>query len=106
MGHSPAGAGSIVQIAFERLGHRGLVFIVLGAGYLKVARTAAIMPRRLAIPVFCRRAARMVRICRLLPCATHYFIAMISGLFRKVFGSRNDRLIKQYAQAVKRVNAF
>ena len=31
---------------------------------------------------------------------------MISGLLRKVFGSRNDRLIKQYAQAVKRVNAF
>ena len=31
---------------------------------------------------------------------------MISGLLRKVFGSRNDRLIKQYAQTVKRINAF
>ncbi|QLQ26332.1 MAG: preprotein translocase subunit SecA [Dechloromonas sp.] len=31
---------------------------------------------------------------------------MISGLLRKVFGSRNDRLIKQYSQTVKRINAF
>ena len=31
---------------------------------------------------------------------------MISGLLKKVFGSRNDRLIKQYAQTVKRINAF
>ena len=31
---------------------------------------------------------------------------MISGLLKKIFGSRNDRLIKQYSQAVKRINAF
>lgn len=31
---------------------------------------------------------------------------MISGLLKKIFGSRNDRLIKQYAQTVKRINAF
>ena len=31
---------------------------------------------------------------------------MISGLLKKIFGSRNERLIKQYAQTVKRINAF
>jgi preprotein translocase subunit SecA len=31
---------------------------------------------------------------------------MISDLLKKIFGSRNDRLIKQYSQAVKRINAF
>ena len=31
---------------------------------------------------------------------------MISGLLKKIFGSRNDRLIKQYNQTVKRINAF
>ena len=31
---------------------------------------------------------------------------MISGLLKKVFGSRNDRLIKQYSQIVKRINAL
>ncbi len=31
---------------------------------------------------------------------------MISGLLKKVFGSRNDRLIRQYSQTVKRINAF
>ena len=31
---------------------------------------------------------------------------MISGLLKKVFGSRNDRLIKQYSQTVKRINAL
>ena len=31
---------------------------------------------------------------------------MISGLLKKIFGSRNDRLIKQYSQAVKRINAL
>ena len=31
---------------------------------------------------------------------------MISGFLKKIFGSRNDRLIKQYAQTVKRINAF
>ena len=29
---------------------------------------------------------------------------MISGLLKKIFGSRNDRLIKQYSQAVRRIN--
>jgi len=29
---------------------------------------------------------------------------MISGLLKKIFGSRNDRLIRQYAQTVKRIN--
>jgi preprotein translocase subunit SecA len=29
---------------------------------------------------------------------------MISGLLKKVFGSRNERLIKQYSQAVRRIN--
>jgi preprotein translocase subunit SecA len=31
---------------------------------------------------------------------------MISGLLKKIFGSRNERLIKQYFQTVKRINAF
>ncbi len=31
---------------------------------------------------------------------------MISGLLKKIFGSRNDRLIKQYSQAVAKINAF
>ncbi|MGZ8269565.1 MAG: preprotein translocase subunit SecA [Methylophilus sp.] len=31
---------------------------------------------------------------------------MLSTLFKKVFGSRNDRLIKQYAQKVKEINAL
>lgn len=31
---------------------------------------------------------------------------MISGLFNKVFGSRNDRLIRQYSQTVRRINAL
>jgi preprotein translocase subunit SecA len=31
---------------------------------------------------------------------------MISGLLKKIFGSRNDRLIKQYALTVKRINAL
>ncbi|MDE2598327.1 MAG: preprotein translocase subunit SecA [Rhodocyclaceae bacterium] len=31
---------------------------------------------------------------------------MISGVLKKLFGSRNDRLIKQYSQAVARINAL
>ncbi len=31
---------------------------------------------------------------------------MISGLLKKIFGSRNDRLIKQYSQTVKRINTL
>ena len=31
---------------------------------------------------------------------------MISGLLKKIFGSRNDRLIKQYSQNVQRINAL
>ncbi len=31
---------------------------------------------------------------------------MISGLLKKIFGSRNDRLIKQYSQTIKRINAL
>lgn len=31
---------------------------------------------------------------------------MISGLLKKVFGSRNERLIKQYSQTVKQINAL
>ncbi|MDR3158049.1 MAG: preprotein translocase subunit SecA [Zoogloeaceae bacterium] len=31
---------------------------------------------------------------------------MISGLLKKIFGSRNDRLIKQYSQTARRVNAL
>jgi preprotein translocase subunit SecA len=31
---------------------------------------------------------------------------MISGLLKKIFGSRNDRLIKQYAQTVRLINDF
>jgi len=31
---------------------------------------------------------------------------MISGLLKKIFGSRNDRLIRQYAQSVKRINVL
>ncbi|MBV2234425.1 MAG: preprotein translocase subunit SecA [Sterolibacterium sp.] len=31
---------------------------------------------------------------------------MISGIFKKVFGSRNDRLVRQYSQVVKQVNTL
>ena len=31
---------------------------------------------------------------------------MISGLLKKIFGSRNDRLIKQYSQTVARINGL
>jgi preprotein translocase subunit SecA len=31
---------------------------------------------------------------------------MLAGLLKKVFGSRNERLVKQYMQAVKRINAL
>jgi preprotein translocase subunit SecA len=31
---------------------------------------------------------------------------MISGLLKKIFGSRNDRLIKQFSQTVTRINAL
>ncbi|HRE16710.1 MAG TPA: preprotein translocase subunit SecA, partial [Rhodocyclaceae bacterium] len=31
---------------------------------------------------------------------------MISGLLKKIFGSRNDRLIRQYFQTVRRINAL
>jgi len=31
---------------------------------------------------------------------------MISGLLKKIFGSRNDRLIRQYSQNVRRINAL
>jgi preprotein translocase subunit SecA len=31
---------------------------------------------------------------------------MISGLLKKIFGSRNDRLIKQYSQTVAKINAL
>jgi preprotein translocase subunit SecA len=31
---------------------------------------------------------------------------MISGLLKKIFGSRNDRLIKQYSLTVRRINAL
>lgn len=31
---------------------------------------------------------------------------MISGLLKKIFGSRNDRLIKQYSQTVRRISAL
>ncbi|MDR2366305.1 MAG: preprotein translocase subunit SecA [Zoogloeaceae bacterium] len=31
---------------------------------------------------------------------------MISGLLKKIFGSRNDRLIRQYAQTARRINAL
>lgn len=31
---------------------------------------------------------------------------MVSKMFRKIFGSRNDRLIKQYAQQVVKINAL
>ena len=31
---------------------------------------------------------------------------MITGLLKKIFGSRNDRLIKQYSQTVARINAL
>ena len=31
---------------------------------------------------------------------------MISGFFKRIFGSRNDRLIRQYSQVVRRINAL
>jgi len=31
---------------------------------------------------------------------------MLASLFKKVFGSRNDRLVKQYQQTVKQINAL
>ncbi|MEN9456286.1 MAG: preprotein translocase subunit SecA, partial [Pseudomonadota bacterium] len=31
---------------------------------------------------------------------------MISNVLKKIFGSRNDRLVKQYRQTVVRINAL
>ena len=31
---------------------------------------------------------------------------MISGLLKKIFGSRNDRLIREYSKTVSRINAL
>ena len=31
---------------------------------------------------------------------------MITGLLKKIFGSRNDRLIKQYSLIVRQINAL
>ena len=31
---------------------------------------------------------------------------MISGLLKKIFGSRNDRLVRQYMHAVRKINAL
>lgn len=31
---------------------------------------------------------------------------MISGLLKKIFGSRNDRLVRQYSQTVRKINAL
>jgi preprotein translocase subunit SecA len=31
---------------------------------------------------------------------------MISGILTKIFGSRNERLLKQYQRNVERINAF
>ncbi|HNF77196.1 MAG TPA: preprotein translocase subunit SecA, partial [Thauera aminoaromatica] len=31
---------------------------------------------------------------------------MISGLLKKIFGSRNDRLVRQYMHTVRKINAF
>ena len=31
---------------------------------------------------------------------------MIAGLLKKIFGSRNDRLIRQYSQTVRAINAL
>jgi preprotein translocase subunit SecA len=31
---------------------------------------------------------------------------MLQSLFKKIFGSRNDRLVKQYLQKVKAINAL
>ncbi|MCB1942190.1 MAG: preprotein translocase subunit SecA, partial [Candidatus Accumulibacter sp.] len=31
---------------------------------------------------------------------------MIPGLLKKIFGSRNDRLIKQYSRVVRKINAL
>src|SRR3954469_22612159 len=31
---------------------------------------------------------------------------MIQGVLKKIFGSRNERLLKQYGRAVREVNAF
>ncbi len=35
-----------------------------------------------------------------------WYLFMIAKLFKKIFGSRNDRLIKQYMQQVQRINAL
>ena len=31
---------------------------------------------------------------------------MISGILKKIFGSRNDRLIRQYTAVVRQINAL
>ena len=31
---------------------------------------------------------------------------MLSGLLKKIFGSRNDRLVRQYMHTVRKINAF
>jgi preprotein translocase subunit SecA len=36
----------------------------------------------------------------------HFGFLMLQSIFKKVFGSRNDRLVKQYLQKVKAINAL
>ena len=55
-------------------------------------------------PAALRGHARIPILCACL--RLNFSYAMISGLLKKIFGSRNDRLIKQYSQTVKRINAL
>ena len=52
------------------------------------------------------RPCRYVKICGFTASCGHFGFLMLQSLFKKVFGSRNDRLVKQYLQKVKAINAL
>jgi preprotein translocase subunit SecA len=47
-----------------------------------------------------------VKIRRFSASCGHFGFLMLQSIFKKVFGSRNDRLVKQYLQKVKAINAL
>jgi preprotein translocase subunit SecA len=49
---------------------------------------------------------RYVKLRRFSATCGHFGFLMLQSIFKKVFGSRNDRLVKQYLQKVKAINAL
>ena len=59
-----------------------------------------------AAPIVCRERSAPAWLCALPPSALHLRTRMLPKLLTSIFGSRNDRLLKQYRQVVAQVNAL